>query len=768
MNERDIAIYRSSKSILPRALSGSGHNRFEAPLPTLWLWRLAFGNSSHEPFVSSTNWQLEIVPGTSGKSGVHASVAASASQVDTILRKVKTWVPAAELAGGTIRITDILIDLPSVGWSAGQVSVKAAAVRVPGLSRILRTSPDVLNNLNVSAGLGSPPPWEVKLRSDSLHLDSTIRISTNAAGLMVQSAGLWWTNRVVLDAQFGRSRLLPDNATLQAKDFHLPGNIFELKEYPEISGSVAAQWDGQQCSVDLNASALPALTETNLPPVKLDLHGAASTNSAVVHSADISVPWAQAKLARDLKLSFMSPFLQEPAAVTVHLDLAQQRWWKLQGLVDGEALLSPGEGKFPIARFRLSGSEVGDTHLKIASLKIEGNLTWPWLEVAQVAAAFDDGSTATVKGKVDLEKKEVLDGRLQANGNLARQWLPAGFSYGKLSLTGTVEGPFKELRHSGQLEVTNFISPELQPLQLQAAWEGKQMSLQRATALISAGASSMSVQGSLKIDGAGTNLTLSAFTLTTSNQNVLNLAAPATFSLTHGQMPTDQWIIQESSFDWRGTAGEVYARVAVNWPISGTVDAFIRNFRSATFDDFLTSRAEPFEIRSFKASGGWTNGPLSFSILGSAGMKPRKDLPLAAEINARADAHGITISNLVVSSQTSSVVVAHGFLPISFEPAAVTNRLRMDTQTPFDFTASTEPQSAFWEKVATWTELSLVAPNLRLAVSGTLQAPRGVINLQAAQIKSRKAAPNIPAFEDVDVAVQLDREIARVSRGQFL
>src|SRR5262249_41752738 len=82
--------------------------------------------------------------------------------------------------------------------------------------------------------------------------------------------------------------------------------------------------------------------------------------------------------------------------------------------------------------------------------------------------------------------------------------------------------------------------------------------------------------------------------------------------------------------------------------------------------------------------------------------------------------------------------------------------------------ATTEPQSALWEKLAQLTGLSFMAPRLRLAISGTPQAPSGSIQLQAAQIKLRKLDPKIPALDNVDLTVRLDRQIMLVNRCQFL
>src|SRR5207245_11255248 len=58
--------------------------------------------------------------------------------------------------------------------------------------------------------------------------------------------------------------------------------------------------------------------------------------------------------------------------------------------------------------------------------------------------------------------------------------------------------------------------------------------------------------------------------------------------------------------------------------------------------------------------------------------------------------------------------------------------------------------------------------NLSVNVSGTWPAARGEIQLQAQQIQFRKSAKRIPTLEALRLAVQLDRQQARVAECQLL
>jgi len=421
----------------------------ETLVPTVWLWRSAWQKRSHtEAVLLVDGWQLEVSASGASVRTNAASVYDSLQKTEAVISKVGSWLPAATLSHGKVRLSETEIDLPAVGWSNGNLRVTAAGLQIPKLQHLWSgISTQAITDLTLNARLAGPQQWEMKIGSDSLRLESAIRISTNSSGVEVQSAMFWWSNQLALQAQFGRTGALPDKASLQAQNFHLAGSLVGLRDYREISGSVLGTWERGEFRVELNASGVPVSAATNLPPMNVELHASGGTNSAIVHSAAISSPWLQAELSRDFRIYFTEKFVREPAAVKVRLDLAKQPWLSLAGVLNGEAQLSPGEGKFPIVTFRVAGSEIGNRELKAVAFKSEGTLTWPALQIAHADATFEDGSIAAAQGKIDFAEKIILGGRFNLNGGLARRWLPAGYSYENLEISDIVDGPFKSPMH---------------------------------------------------------------------------------------------------------------------------------------------------------------------------------------------------------------------------------------------------------------------------------------------------------------------------------
>src|SRR5207245_10651775 len=102
------------------------------------------------------------------------------------------------------------------------------------------------------------------------------------------------------------------------------------------------------------------------------------------------------------------------------------------GVLTGDDQIKQGEEKFPTVQFNLKGSEFGSMDLKASVLETEGTFMWPLVEIVRARGTFDDGSSATAQGRINLEKQAIAGGRLELNGGLVQRWLPAGYSYGGL------------------------------------------------------------------------------------------------------------------------------------------------------------------------------------------------------------------------------------------------------------------------------------------------------------------------------------------------
>jgi translocation and assembly module TamB len=760
-------------------------HQLDAFVPSVWLWKLGTRrNAGSSPFLHVDTWDCELLP--SGNTNSSPQFIQLQDAVNA-LGAVKHWVPRATLSQGTVRLGKTVLRIPDATWTEGHVQ---ARIQLPS-----EASGQLLE-----ARLTPARPFDLEIDLPALRLESTIALSTNQSGFDLQSLTVWQSNRFELQAHFGRADTLPETASLRAQDLRIPGSATKLPQYSDLAGSLFAEWKHGQFSVGLTAAAHPAAGQTNLPSVDINLHVRGDTNSATVDKLAINLPFAEATLSNSASLTFTAPYLRGPASLNLNADLARQQWVPLTGRIAGVVEVNPGADKVPVANLRLTATNLGLATLKASAIEASVRLDWPLLEVTRADAHFDDGSAAALSGKIDLDKNSASDGQFQFGGPLARRWLPSGYSYGNVAGSGTFEGPFDKLIHTGHLEAAQVTTPMLQPLALRARWNGEAKAVQHFELHLSNTNSSVAAQGALMMGPERTELKLTSFSLATNRLPALDLAEPV--NVTFAPKSGAEWLLDLSPFRWVGPGGEITAQVFLQWPNHGAVRFSAQNFALELFAGFSKNPVPNVTVRQLSAYANWTNGPASVGLdfFGTGLAKPARservqatqrtqrptasspaqpigpeltteDLlstPLNLELKLKGDAHGIILSNLVVNSPTSTVVVARGFFPLTFTPGLATNSFNIDTQQPLILNASVRPEAFFWQNLAELTGVRLEEPNLNLDLTGSWKAPQGQVTFRAKNIKLKQTKSEQLNLADLRFSLVLDREKARLNEGQLL
>jgi len=726
-------------------------DRVEALTPTAWLTRLATrGGKTGKPFLSITGWRLESLPSTKPASPVYAQ----AQELATAFHFLQRWVPQVALSNGTVRVDQQSVQIPALTWSSGRLWARIEREKLGAV---------------VAADVRHAPTCQLQLASEALHLESSMQVSTNADGLTLQSTNRWRNNPFELEAQLGHTASLPDRASLRAPNFQLPARLLQLPGYGDIQGSARAGWQEGRFDIELNAGAHPLAARTNLPPLTLDLHARGNTNHAVMTSAVLSSPWLRAALSRELAIHYSGRLLREPASLKLTADLSRQPWLPLEGRLTGAARFSPGADRWPTATFQLSGAGIGTPQLKAKSFSVEGGLDWPKLTISNAEAAFADGSTASVSGRVALNQSRMESGKLAFSGPLLRRWLPAGYSYQGLTVAGEFHGAFTNLSHRGHLAITNLTIPGLNPLGLALDWEGRQNRLNEAAAQISARGSLLQVEGAVGVGNDGAELQMKALTLQQSGKPVLSLAGPARIAFRRSH-----WTID--SFHWAGTGGELKAQGSLNWPRSGSFEVSAQGLQSDLAQDFLTVGGPAIELNAMNLSAGWSNGPVKFGLEVSAAEHTNgspqvaatsapgweSGLQLGGKVKLAGNAQGLTVQELEVASRGSPCANVHGAIPLTLNPAAGRHQLQITPEGPLNLSGDFRVRGLLPEKLTAWTGVRWSDPHLRLQVSGTPKEPQGRLQVQVRQIQLAQSNQPMPALTDLHLDLHLDRQQARL------
>jgi hypothetical protein len=324
-------------------------SNLDSALLIKWLQRSGF-RQNQDPIVKVKGWHLEILSSSSG-TGRQASVTEIVQQTRAIFQSAGKWIPRATFSEGLVEFPDGKIHLPAAHWTGTQLELTNAALLIPQLKRLGDwVSMGELTNISLLAIPDDRQPWRIEAKIPPLELASSIRISTNELGVALQSTVFWKSNQITFDAQFGREGIIPTKVSLRAPELELSSD--QLRGYSRLSGAIDAKWENSQFSVDLKANGMAAESATNMPPFKADLHISGDTNVAIFHSVNASLPWFEAQLSKDFRFFFHGQHVRDQAEATLRIDFNKQPWVSLEGVLTGNALLSPGTQRFPEVRFK--------------------------------------------------------------------------------------------------------------------------------------------------------------------------------------------------------------------------------------------------------------------------------------------------------------------------------------------------------------------------------------------------------------------------------
>jgi hypothetical protein len=234
------------------------------------------------------------------------------------LRLLQHWVPSASLARGAVHSDTLVFSIPSATWKQGRLD---AAIKLPAQ----------LLGETVTASLIPARPFQLSIDDRASSVESTFVLVTNRTGLEVQNSTTWRSNRLELLAGFDRAGALPITGAVHVVNFRVPADMLKLPGYEDVTGSLSAVWDKGQFGLDIAASGHPASTQTNLPPIEVELHSRGDTNSATIEQLSVRSPFLQARLSNEISVLFSPPYVQGQANLELNADLSQQHFVPVTG-----------------------------------------------------------------------------------------------------------------------------------------------------------------------------------------------------------------------------------------------------------------------------------------------------------------------------------------------------------------------------------------------------------------------------------------------------
>jgi translocation and assembly module TamB len=729
-------------------------------VPTVWLWR-HFNGGRNEEFLEVRSWKYAAAETKSVHTHSPASIRDIFQTVQNVAATLRNWVPTATLSNGTVVIGKREVEIEAANWANGNLTAAVSVTNGPLLAIVASTK--------------QRAPWTVRIDSEAESFHSALSVADRDGKFAVAGTADWLTNRIDVAAEFPPRGLVPDTASLRADSFAVPARLLRMPDYADIGGSLRVTWQTNRFNLQLAAKANPA--STNVPPLDVELRASGDTNAAQLDTVKISVPGLQADLPAPVAIHFQPPFLSQPATLNVAADLNRQHWSLAQGRLTGSAVIYPGE-KFPRVSFTLAGAGVTTTSVTTSNLAVDGELNWPVLELKNARVEMDDGSRISLAGKYDFTQKVIRDGRVNSTGAFGGQFLPADYSFDSASVAVQFGGALDAITNSAAVQVKRLTVPNVNPVDVEAAWSGEGLNFQTAQVAFKSGEASLLLRGSTQFGRGEKSVNLTALELSESNRTELQLQQPVqiTFensSASNSHPATAQpgtnsgWNFRIGNMALTGEGREIQLAANVTWPTRGTVQCQARGLDARLLKTFIPQADAEAVVKQLELSGGWTNGPISFQLTADATLKTREQFPFSASADVMGGKDGIAIKRLSVSSATQIVSHVEGSLPVFFYPAGKNGLMQIDADKPLKLQALTDPKSILWEKIAAATGLRLQEPNLTADLEGTWAAPKGQVTLQVRRVDLPRGGRPWPAIENVDFLAVMDRATAQISRFNF-
>ncbi len=698
-----------------------------------------------------SNWSLDLVKSKKAETN---SVYLTSKKIDTVLAQLNRWIRGATFTNGAIRSGKLEILVAAFDCKNGVISSAIFSKKhFPPTEIIVQFHPNRTKQISIKTAAWN---WETQLN-----------LRDEGQSLKIEGDTFWQSNRCKITAQFGTNGSLPETASLAATSFRIPARLLKLEGYGDLSGSLQGGWQSNRFEINLAAHAQPSdRQQIYLSPIEAVIRAVGDTNSVRIETANISSPWLQAKLSKNVEFNFRGEMLSPEATLAVAANLAKQKWFDATGELKGEAVLRRTKNRFPEAKFNLAGAQIELSEIQAERFDLQGELDWPWLKIDSTKIQFKDGATAEGNFSFNAVAREISEGKLKLGGSIGHKFLPPEISYKNIALDATFYGPLKKLSHEARVRLEGLKLPRLAPLGIEADWRGCEFNLEKFQANVSAKNSSLVLAGSVNAQTNRFDAQFQKIDFQKNQKPIFTLQKPFAVAVTklhEGKM----WAVEIEPARWRGTTNELLVQGNLEWPERGNVSAAAQQFDLSNWSEFFDPPLPELFFEKVSGSASWTNGAATFALSAITRFLSADGTPFSADLETRGNAEGISIARAEVGSASEIVLSGKGFLPITFAPANRTRFVQILPKQRIDFQAATLPNPKFWERIAQWTRVDLREPSISLGVSGTMDSPVGRIVASAREIvlKPKKRDQTWPRFQNLIADFDLVRD--RIALNRF-
>ncbi|QYY35376.1 translocation/assembly module TamB domain-containing protein [Ruficoccus sp. ZRK36] len=612
-----------------------------------------------------------------------------------------------------------------------------------------------LTEQSLAIRVDRPSPSELRvtatLSPEPVHLKTVLALTT-ATELDLNGEINWRDQPATFSTQWQGQGLLPDRAALKAEDWALPEDLLTKDQRPGYGAphaSLAANWDGQQYTLSLDASAAPE--DETLPALTARIAAEGDTEALKLDQFSIEGGWITANLSEPVNIP-LNDLKDLPAArFNLEADLSGQSLLPARGQITASLVADDRpDNAYPLVTAKLEARGLAYEAYTADSADVEAELDWPQLTLSRGTVTLPQDSSLAFSGSYDIEKETLsaIVADIALSGQLVQQYTPQAPDFERLRVQVTVEGPTSRPRHTGDITITQLAWAD-DHIDTDLHWSGEHGALKVLSGKGGNDALDFTWEGSADIGPDRQSVTLSQARLEPRDYANVELQKP--FTLSRGE----DGVITLTEVSILGSeGGSVHAQARVDWPRSGTV-SLSANEISPVWLKAVTDAKLPFptHLDSLNVDAQWDNGPIVYTVKGEAIGEPEDQPTLSLSLDIAGDAEGLRLNSLSAQQGQTQLANAHGQVPVTLDPTQ-SEMLRIETEAPADFYLVANPGStSLWRWLQEQYHLVLEQPSLELAIKGSLAAPTGKLSASLAKLESTEGGdlPELPPVDSLRV-----------------
>lgn len=681
------------------------------------------------------------------------SVTALLHSVDQGWAQAARWLPAARVREAVLDLDKTRLELRDLVWDRQELQVH---VRMPQ------------REIEGSVALGHARAGVLALQAEVPARRAKLAVTCETSETAAKLAGTatWSDTPFALEAEFGPEGVVPAAASVRAETMSLPPELFGLKGYAPITGSVAAAWSQETYTLNLVARAEP-LQGSEWPRATAEVRASGSWQRLRFDAIDIQLPAVRAALSHPLEIDLAGRTPTEPAQFSVDADLGGIPVLEARGHISGTALVRPTEEGNATVEFSVAGEGLGWRELDGGTLNVRGTWRQPELNLSEATIAFGEEARGELSLRYDAVRRHVSDARIRAVlprailQHLARNLPPCDRA--EIEIAG--DGDWPNLRHRGSISLAGFEWTRARRVDGKVHWTGEGTSVAVDGQLGLAGGGTLPFAGeAARADDGVYRGRIDRVAWNDEQGEWWRLEQPvnASYDPASGDLSIEPWRIQGTDFQMSG-------RALVRGPAVGDVSLQVNGLDGRRFGGVLPEAIRSGRIDRLALRARWDHGPAEVDGSLRALYSPVADTSYAVEGEFQTREGGIAFGSIRVADASGVVLQGEGRLPLLIAGTDAGFRIDLMRDAPIALSLDSQPNPVFWKSIADLTGWTLEDPKLTCHLDGSLAAPRGEVDFSAATLipPSIKLANGgqLPSLTGLEVRFAADDAGLSITQG---